>query len=120
MAVSAIVMRSIGVTHFLHPVAGPLCTDRFDHSPTAHEGAWFANARATIGILIAHSGLASGASRTTHAHAKCIIGAKERRAPKVAELIDLYWDGGPKVHSLRRAAGVGSAVFVVGCQFCGT
>jgi hypothetical protein len=37
---------------------------------------------------------------------QCIARAKARRAPNVAELIDLYWDGEPKERSLDQAARV--------------
>ena len=124
VAVSAIVIRSIRVARFLRPVASALrpptgLTIQFKRHPFT-KGEWFANARAAIGNLLVRSGFASRASRTTHAQAECIAGAKARRNPKLAELIDLYWDGGPKARSLDRAARFGSAAFVVGCPFCGT
>jgi hypothetical protein len=44
--------------------------------------------------------------QTPHAQEKCIARTKARRVWKVAELIDLYWDGEPKDRSLDQAAGV--------------
>jgi hypothetical protein len=110
---------------FSSPSGGrPSSTDRFDHPISSaipsRRGEWFANARAAIGNLVVRSGFASRASRTTHAQAKCTAGTKARRVPKFAELVDLYCDGRRKVYSLGRAAGVGSAVFVARCLFCGT
>jgi len=46
------------------------------------------------------------ASITPHAQEKCIAGTKARRVPKVAELIDLYWDGELKDGSSDQAASV--------------
>jgi len=40
------------------------------------------------------------------AEEKCIARAKTRRVPKVAEPIDLYWDGEPKDRSFDQAASV--------------
>src|SRR6267378_4706044 len=52
------------------------------------------------------SGFAFHSLPTPRAWEKCIARAKARRDPKVAELIDLYWDGGRKDGSLDQAASV--------------
>ena len=46
------------------------------------------------------SGFAFHSSQSPHAREKCIARAKARSVLKVPELIDLYWDGGPKDRSL--------------------
>jgi len=54
--------------------------------------------------LTLRSGFAFHSSQSPHAREKCIARANARSVLKVPELIDLYWDGGPKDRSLDQDA----------------
>jgi len=70
--------------------------------------------------LTPHSGFAFHSLQSPHAREKCIAHAKARSVLKVPELIDLYWDGGPKGRSLDQAATVAGATEVASCPFRST
>src|SRR6267378_1789896 len=85
-SVSAIVIRSIPMTRFFRPVAVFL-----DHQPVRH----LKSPTHRISLTPTH-----------RVQEKCTAWAKAKRASKVAELVDLYWDGEPKGRSSDQAAGV--------------
>ena len=124
VAISAIVIRSIRVARFLRPVAGVLrpptgLTTQFQ-APSLHEGG-VVRERENCGWKSASPSRFRIPRITNHScRPKCTTGAKAWSVPNFAELIDFYRDGRPKLHSLGRAARVGTAAFVVRCRFCGT
>jgi len=83
---SAIVIRSIPMTRFFRPVAVFSTTNQF--------------ATSNLQPIASHSPQRIAFRRNATAWAKA------KRAPKVAELVDLYWDGEPKGRSSDQAAGV--------------
>ena len=124
VAVSAIVIRSIRVARSLRPVASVLrpptgLTIQLQ-APSSHEGR-VVRERESCDWRSAGPFRFRISRITNHScQGKCTTGAKARSVPSFAELTDFHWDGGPKLHSLSRAARIGSAAFVVRCLFRGT